>query len=354
MFGLYKVLLRIEVRVSGGKDLREVYLGWYELAREAMEQRVVNAVHYEGIDKLLVLGMGGSGIAGDLVALTSMECGSIPVIVVKDFCVPKNLVDDRTLVLAISYSGNTRETLLSLEQCLKKTSKAIAVSSGGLLEEYAARRKIPFIKVRKGLAPRTALPALYAAAMKGLIECGVNICDYNTLDKWFEVLKHVRKAEFDAASLASFLRKSKMPLIVASSRYAVLAIRIKNELNENAKMPAKVEIAPELFHNDIVGWERKLYNDRAIVIESDIPYEIEYLKLYTEILTEVGFEVEMLRLLGEGVVARTLYGSLVAGLASVRIAELAGVDPLATKSIAAYKNFVTNMEVEIRRSLGLG
>jgi len=333
--------------------VKEVYLGWYELALEALRQEVVNAREYKDVEKVLVLGMGGSGIAGDLVALTSMELGSMLVMVVKDFYVPRNLVDENTLVLAISYSGNTRETLISLEICAKKTSKLVAVSSGGLLEEYAVKRGIPFVKVRRGLAPRTALPALYAAAMNGLWSVGVELGNKGLLEKWFGVLREVRKAEFDASSLASFLRKARMPLIVASSRYAVLAVRIKNELNENAKMPAKVEIAPELFHNDIVGWERKLYSDRAVVVESDVPYEIEYLKLYTEILTDAGFEVEMLRLIGDGVVPRTLYGSLVAGLASVKIAEIVGIDPLATKSIASYKSFVNNMEGEIRRTLGL-
>ncbi|NPA96426.1 MAG: bifunctional phosphoglucose/phosphomannose isomerase [Crenarchaeota archaeon] len=333
--------------------MREVYLGWHELAMEALRQEVANPREYKDVDRIVVLGMGGSGIAGDLVALTGLETGSAFVTVVKDFYVPKPVVNDRTLVLAISYSGNTRETLLSLELCSKRTSKIVAVSSGGLLEEYAMKRGIPFVKVRRGLAPRTALPALYAAAMKGLLTVGVSMCESSTLERWFDVLKEVRKAEFDAASLASFLRRARMPLIVASARYAVLATRIKNELNENAKMPAKVEIAPELFHNDIVGWERKLYSDRAIVVESDIPYEVEYLKLYTEILTDVGFEVEMLRLIGDGVVPRVLYGSLVAGLASVKVAEIAGIDPLATKSIAAYKSFINNMEGEIRRTLGL-
>ncbi len=333
--------------------MKDVYLSWYDLANESLSQEVENPREYGRASKIVVLGMGGSGIAGDMVSLTASETTSIPVIVVKDFYVPNNLVDSETLVLAISYSGNTRETLLSLEQCAKRTKMLAAVSSGGLLSEYAKKKSIPYIRVRGGLAPRTALPALYAASMKLLWSIGVSVASRSDVEKWLSVLRETRKADFDSSSVAAFLRNAKLPLIVASQRYAVLAIRIKNELNENAKMPAKVEIAPELFHNDIVGWERKLFSDKAIVVESDIPYELEYLKLYTEVLTDVGFEVTMLRLLGEGVVARTLYGALVAGLASVKIAELVGIDPLSTRSISLYKNFVVGMEKEIRRTLGI-
>jgi len=333
--------------------LRNVYLSWYDLAMESLAQEVENIKEYKNVERVVILGMGGSGIAGDLVSLTAMETGSLFTAVIKDFYVPRNVVDGKTLVIAISYSGNTRETILSLEQCAKRTSMLAAVSSGGALAKYAREKRIPYVKVRGGLAPRTALPALYAATMKLLWSTGVEIAKKGDVENWISILRETRSADFDSSSLASFLKDAKLPLIVASQRYSVLAVRIKNELNENAKMPAKVEIAPELFHNDIVGWERKLFKDKAVVVESDVPYELEYLKLYTEILTDAGFEVVTFRLRGDSVVARTLYGSLVAGLASVRIAEILGIDPLSTKSISRYKDFVVNMEDELRKKLGL-
>jgi len=332
--------------------VKDTYLNWFGLAREGLSLTVENAKEYRDIDRIVITGMGGSGIAGDMVVLALEDYAGMLGFVSKDFSIPSPLVNERTLVVAISYSGNTRETLFSLEQALRRTSKACVVASGGKLIEFAKSRGIPYIKVREGLAPRLALPQLFTASIRILKEVGA-VDIVNAVSRDLEVLRETRRAMLDAESLASFLKEARMPLIVASTRYQVLAMRVKNELNENSKMPAKVEIAPELFHNDIVGWERKVFSDRAVVIESDLEHEQEYLRLYEEVLSSIGFEIWLMRLRGDTRVSRILYGSLVAGLASVRIAELVGVDPLVTKSIASYKKFVTGEEELIRRSLGL-
>ena len=332
--------------------LKDTYLRWFELAREGLALGVENRREYRDVERVVITGMGGSGIAGDLVVLALEDYAEMLGMVSKDFSIPSPMVNERTLVIAISYSGNTRETLFSLEQALKRSSKACIVASGGKLIEFARSRGIPYVKVREGLAPRLALPQLFTATIKLLKEVGV-VDVVNEVARDIEVLRETRSALMDSESLASFLRNARMPLIVASTRYQVLAMRIKNELNENAKMPAKVEIAPELFHNDIVGWERQVFSDRAVIVESDLEHEREYLRLYEEFLDSMGFEIWLMKLLGDTRIAKIMYGSLVAGLASVRIAELVGVDPLVTKSIASYKKFVTGEEEFIRRSLGL-
>ncbi len=331
--------------------MEELYLSWHNLAREALAYTVNNPRSFAHAKKLVLVGMGGSAIAGDVIAATANEQGSVPVMVWKDFYVPKSLIDSDTAVLAISYSGNTRETILSLEQALKRTEMLGVVASDGKLIEIAKERGIPYVQVRKGLVPRAALPLLLFASLRLLSDCQLNLVEKNSIEESLSILNDISSAKSDAMYLASFLYKARLPIIVASTRYAVLAVRIKNELNENSKLPAKVEIAPELFHNDIVGWEATPFVDRALIVESDLVYEREILDFYAEYLQERGFEIAKLGLKGRSLLARYLYGFLVAGLASVKIAKMRGIDPLATQSIAKYKELVHGLEESIRRSV---
>ena len=328
--------------------MEELYLNWYSFASEALRYEVVYPRSFSKAYRIVVVGMGGSAIAGDIIAAIANNTGSLPVIVWKDFYIPRSLIDSSTAVLAISYSGNTRETILSLEQALHRTDMVGVVASDGKLIEIARERRIPYIQVRRGLVPRVALPILLYASLAFLEACGVKLVEKSDMNEGVEVLKDVETAKSDSIYIASYLHRARLPLIVATTRYSALAMRVKNELNENAKMPAKVEIAPELFHNDIVGWEAAVVSDRALIIESDIEYERALLSFYAEYLQERGFEVAELKLRGRSLLAKYLYGSLIAGLASVRIAKIRGVDPLTTHSISKYKNLVTTLEDRVR------
>lgn len=332
--------------------MEELYLNWYSFANEALRYEVAYPRSFSKARRVVVVGMGGSAIAGDMIAVIANSTGSIPVIVWKDFYVPRSLIDSTTAVLAISYSGNTRETILSLEQTLHRTDMVSVVASDGKLIEIAREKRLPHVQVRRGLVPRVALPILLYASLALLEACDVKLVEKSDVNEGVEVLKDVETAKSDSIYIASYLHRARLPLIVATTRYSALAMRIKNELNENAKMPAKVEIAPELFHNDIVGWEAAVVSDRALIIESDIEYEHALLSFYAEYLQERGFEVAELKLRGSSLLAKYLYGSLVAGLASVRIAKMRGVDPLTTHSISRYKNLVTTLEGRVRRFVG--
>ena len=101
--------------------MKNMYLEWYDFSREALKYSVENLREIKNINRVVIVGMGGSAIAGDVLALVGMEYGDIPITVWKDFYFPKALINENTFVLAISYSGNTRETILALEQALKKT-----------------------------------------------------------------------------------------------------------------------------------------------------------------------------------------------------------------------------------------
>jgi bifunctional phosphoglucose/phosphomannose isomerase len=328
----------------------EQYMNWYSFALEALNYDVKNAKRFEGIERVIVVGMGGSGIVGDMLSTVTQTYSKTPFHTFKDFYLPQNFVNKNTFVLAVSYSGNTLETIASVLQAINAGMPIGIVASGGELIDIARERGIPYTIVRQGLAPRSALPLLLIASIKLLHSCGVLPVSIDVIEKSVQILKDVERASTIASQLAEFLVNSRLPLIVSTTRFAPLAIRLKNELNENAKMQAKVEIVPELFHNDIVGWERGVVSEKAIVIDSDTNYENLLLDFYANYLKSVGFEVFYLRLEGN-IIERYLEGSLIAGLTSVKIANALGLDPLQTKSIAMYKNFLKKYREKIENEV---
>lgn len=326
------------------------YLNWYNMVQETLESEVFNSKEYKDIERVVVIGMGGSGIVGDILSVIAQNYSNLLMLTYKDFYVPNNFISNKTFVLAISYSGNTLETIASVIQLLKKGLPIGVVASGGELLDIAKKHILPHIVVRPGLAPRSAMPLMLVASIKLLSSCGIRLVSWESLHKSLAILRNTEEANRISDEVVEFLKESAIPLIVATNRYHPLAIRIKNELNENAKMPAKIEVIPELFHNDIVGWERHSGREKAIIISSDIEYEEQLLKFYGEYLESTGFDVYHLKLSGN-IIERYLFGSLIAGIASAKIANKLGLDPLQTRSIVMYKEFLKKHRDDILKKV---
>lgn len=328
----------------------EHYLKWYHYTLEAMDCPLANTREYSDIDRVVITGMGGSGIVGDMLASIASDFSNISIYVYKDFYIPKTVLTRNTFVLAISYSGNTLETILSTILSLNRGIRVGIVTSGGRLLELAQSKDLPYAIVKSGLVPRLAMPMMLIAASKLLANCSIDLIPIHILRSSIEVLNKTDIAIDIANDLTNTLYSSSIPTIVTSTRYQALALRFKNELNENSKMPVKVEIMPELFHNDIVGWENTRLKDVAILINSDIEYENELLEFYKNYLRSVGLTTFTLELSGN-IIERCLFGSLVAGITSVYIAHRKGIEPLQTKSIAMYKDVIKALENRISKHL---
>ncbi len=319
-----------------------IYLNWYELALNAVKYEVLGTPRNRDIRKLVLTGMGGSGIVCDAVYAAMYGKSKIPITIVKDFQ-PPGWVDPTTLVCGISYSGNTLETLSNVSKSLEMGAELCVVSSGGSLIEMAESGGIPHVVIDGGLPPRAAFPQLLIATAKVLSTYGIIVHD--DLEGVVEILKSVDTAVATSKELAEFLNES-IPIIISNTRYYPLALRFKDELNENSKMIAKIEIIPEWAHNDIVGWEKPVNIDiiRALVLWDDDPlleFAVDYLK-------GSGVKLRVLNPPGNDILSRILYGSLVAGLTSTYVAELRGVKAEETKSIEKYKDFLRGRALPAR------
>ncbi len=216
----------------------------------------------KGLKAVVVLGMGGSGISGDVVAALVSDSLSVPVSTVKGYRLPR-FVDESTLVFAVSYSGNTEETLDCVEEALKRSAPIVAITSGGRLADIACERELPLFEVPAGFQPRAALGYLFVPVLSALERIGLvhglldelgaacGMLDERVLEYGADTPLDDNPAKRLATDLIGFL-----PVVYGSDGpLAVAALRWKAQFNENSKVPAFYNRFPELNHNETVGWQ---------------------------------------------------------------------------------------------------
>ena len=200
------------------------------------------------IDKIVVAGMGGSAVGGDLLK-TYMHNSKIPVYVVRDYKVP-NFVDETTLFFAVSYSGNTEETLSAFEDATKKKAKIVAVTSGGQLASSAKRA----IKIPSGLQPRAALGYLFFPVLGVLVNSGIIDVKSGEISEMLAVLSKTSDFKVDGERIAKEIQ-DRTPIVYASEFFSAVAYRWKTQFNENSKIAAFHHAFSEMNHNEIAGYQ---------------------------------------------------------------------------------------------------
>ena len=227
---------------------------------------------------IIVTGLGGSAIGGDILRTYSLNRARMPVLVNRDYDMPR-FVNGDSLVLAVSYSGNTEETLSAYQQAVKQGATVIAVTSGGKLVEMANNDEVAVVKIPGGLSPRAATGYLFAPLALILEELGILQGASGDLEETIKVLLTVRSGIHpgvnlpdNQARIVAKELKGNLPIIWGSStRSEIAAMRWKTQINENAKTLAYFNIFPELNHNEIVGLEvpAELMNRMVVIILRD-------------------------------------------------------------------------------------
>jgi len=239
------------------QGMYKVYDKWPQIAKEAFESEM-ESVDFKDIDNVIFSGMGGSGTIGDLFS-SALSKTNIHTTVVKGYELPKT-VDENTLVVATSVSGNTVETLSTLESANKKNCKVIGFSSGGMVESFCMKNDIEFRKIPQIHSPRASFPNFAYSILKTLDSI-------IPIDKQ-EILRSItqlRNLSQDTSSknlsgknpsvdLANWIDGT--PVIYYPQGLQAATIRFKNSLQENAKTHVIVEDIIESGHNGIVSWER--------------------------------------------------------------------------------------------------
>jgi len=298
---------------------------------------------------IVVLGMGGSAIGGELVkALVEAEC-PVPMTVNREYEVPA-YVGPETLVVASSYSGNTEETLSACRAAAERGAKVVAMTTGGVLAEWATRHGWPLVRMPAGLQPRAALGYSFVPLLLLLERMGLVAPKVAAVQEAARVLRAMRdelgpevpSAANPAKQLAARLY-GKLPLIYGTGGWrAVVAYRWKGQINENAKAPAWWNTFPELNHNETVGWEAAPDVTRLVELivlrdRADSPRVNRRIQVTVDIMRPVVSGVTEVSSRGESETARLFSLLYMGDFTSVYLAILNGVDPTPVRVIDRLK-----------------
>ncbi len=307
-----------------------------------------------GAEEVVIAGMGGSAISGDYLDNWLYTTSGVPVYVWRDYGLP-SFVDAKSLVVTISYSGNTEETISAAREAMKRGANVYGVTSGGALAQLLGKDRVYWVPA--GMQPRVALPFLFAAAAKALHDQWVIGDDQwsevmglpGVLDRAISAVGHKIPYEQNESKKLAEEMNGHLPVIYGYGIYRSVARRFKTQVNENAKAPAKFEEFPELDHNEIEGWDGgdSILKDFYIISVRDEEMEEPYLSRIGITMSEISQKAGGFRELfarGKTPLEKMFDATLKGDLASVYLAILRGVDPSPVSMIESLKRRLADVK----------
>jgi glucose/mannose-6-phosphate isomerase len=289
---------------------------------------------------LVVCGMGGSAIGGDLAAAALGDRATRPITTVRGYALESWRGPD-SLVLCASYSGNTEETLACFEAAGAAGAGRVVLTTGGQLAELARAEGVPVIGVPAGMQPRAAVIFMIVAALECAALCGAAPGLHSEIDTAAELLRTISPDDAPAEAL-----RGTVPVIHGSGPTAAPARRWKTQLNENAKAAAFFSDLPEANHNEICFWERSSSAGRFSAVFLEDPDQHPRIQRRIELTAaeaeRAGSTVVRVPARGETRLERVLSLVMLGDLASVRLAELDGTDPGDIAAIARLKEALSD------------
>ena len=333
-------LLTIEnLKDIDSQSMYEIYDKWSDRAKESYKN-LLPKIDLKNIDHVVFAGMGGSGAIGDVFAsiLSKMD---IHVTVVKGYLLPKT-VNENTLVVCTSISGNTDETLTVLQNSKKSDAKFVGLSSGGLMEDYCEKNSVDYYKIEKEHSSRASFIGFLYSTLN-ILEPIIPISK-NEIGESIISLSHTKK-EIDSNNLnernsslelASWIKS--IPIIYYPWGLQSAAIRFKNSMQENAKKHVLFEDVIEACHNGIVSWERNS-NMQPILIQGYDDYfkTKERWKILKEFFSLKQIEYKEISSVKGSIISKIMNLIYLFDYVSVYHSVISGIDPSPVSAINFIK-----------------
>ncbi len=292
------------------------------------------------VKNVLISGLGGSGIGATIVTQLTDKQILVPVVVNKDYFIPA-FVSENTLVIICSYSGNTEETLQAMDEAIQCRAMICCISSGGKVIEKAQGNGLDYIIIPGGRPPRSAFA--YSFTQLFYILHGYGVIDRSFEKMLSEAVSFLRaesaNIQSEARELAEQLHQ-KIPVIYSNASMEGVAIRFRQQLNENAKMLCWHHVIPEMNHNELVGWTQ--YDDRLAVVflrnETDYQRTRLRMDLTRKIVSQYTPHVYEIWSKGNNPIARTLYLIHLTDWISWHLSDLKQIDATEVKVIDFLKS----------------
>ena len=289
---------------------------------------------------LIICGMGGSAIGGDLAAaaLGSRLCK--PLDVVRGYAVPSWTPPDRAIFCS-SYSGNTEETIGCYAAAEAVGAQRIVATTGGTIGEAARRDGVPVIGMPAGLQPRAAVGYTFAIAAEVTALVGAGPAIRTEIDSSAAHLEAARDSLLAKAEEVASRIHGSVPLLYGCGLTTPVAYRWKCQVNENAKLPAFDHSLPELDHNEIVGWAgggQGAFTAVFLEDQDQHPRERQRVELTAELIADRAHDVIRIETEGETRTERLLWAVMLGDLISLELAAREGVDPTPVDVIENLKD----------------
>ena len=299
-------------------------------------------------NSIIFLGMGGSAIGGQLIGDWLFEESSIPILVNRGYNLPKH-INEKTLVFAVSYSGNTEETLSAFNKACDMGCSIIAITSGGKLEQEALQRKVPYVKMPGSRQPRSALVYQFFIPATLLKRLGLTGDAWNQVDETIELLSKLRDTynaqnptNLNRSKQLSIEMKDTIPFIYGPRFCQGVTYRLNTQFNENSKTPTSHGVFPEVFHNAIMGTEGSkhvLEPLSYIIIRDPVGEKVLAHKIdrFIDIIRPRVNKLIQVQASGDGLLARMFSIIYLGDFTSAYLGILQGYDPNTTHSIDKLK-----------------
>lgn len=302
---------------------------------------------YSQIQNIVVAGMGGSGIGANFVGAICQDQLQKPFFVHKGYELPA-FVNQHTLLIASSYSGNTEETLISVETAQARGAKILCIASGGALIAFAKQHNFDFVQLpNHGAPPRACLGYSLVQQLCILQKLGwINIDVSAEMQATAALLRQEQDNIKLRAQRIAPLLDDKMPVIYACERMETAAVRLRQQLNENAKILCLHHSIPEMNHNELVGWRHQAPQFAVIFFRSD--YDLPRNRIRTNINKEIighfSNTIVEIHCKGDSFIQQALYATHIGDWLSWELALRRQIDSMEVRVIDFLKSQLAEFE----------
>jgi len=319
------------------KELVQKFTGQLKTAKQIAEKAIVSKEN--NIHNIIVTGLGGSGIGGTILSELISDSCKVPIVINKDYFLPA-FVNENTLVIISSYSGNTEETLSAMQQAISKKARIACVTSGGKILELAKQHQFDFIEIPGGMPPRSCIGYSLVQLIKLLVDKGFAPASlFSDLDKTIELLETENATiKLEASAIAKKLH-NKIPVIYSLGTCEGAAVRFRQQINENSKMLCWHHVFPEMNHNELVGWTTRNENLAVVTFHTSFDYKrtVKRYEVCKPLFEKYSSGVIDIQAKGQSKLEQFFYLINIGDWISCFLADIKGIDPVEVKVIDHLK-----------------
>jgi glucose/mannose-6-phosphate isomerase len=306
----------------------------------------VEVTNSNKIENILACGLGGSGIGAKIAKLLNRDYLSVPFDSINDYNIPA-FVSEKTLVIAASYSGNTEETIMAVEACITRGATIAVIASDGILLEMAKNNNWLHYVLPGGEQPRAMLA--YSLVQHFYILKGFNLINYDFESQISAAIKTIDEQESkikEEALLVAQACHGKIPVIYSNPLLEGVAVRFKQQINENSKMLGWNAVIPEMNHNELVGWAGGSNAITVIKLNNGLEFyrntkRWEFCKPVIQQKTSNVIEIDSV---GNSLLEQALYLIHLTDWVSFYLADLKAIDPIEVNVISSLKSKLSDLK----------